>query len=69
MVSGRAERLIAFAIISRYDKTRFFNRRGCDYTVTCTCKRTGLRGVFDLKIDRMTSKYGERKHKETSALL
>ncbi len=25
--------------------------------------------VFDLKIDRMTSKYGERKHKETSALL
>ncbi len=25
--------------------------------------------MFDLKIDRMTSKYGERKHKETSALL
>ncbi len=30
----RAERLIAFAIISRYEKTRFLNRRGCDYTVT-----------------------------------
>ncbi len=26
-------------------------------------------GVFDLKIDRMTSKYGDIKHKETSALL
>ncbi len=25
--------------------------------------------MFDLKIDRMTSKYGERMHKETSALL
>ncbi len=25
--------------------------------------------MFDLKIDRMTSKYGEIKHKETSALL
>ncbi len=25
--------------------------------------------MFDLKIDRMTSKYGERKHKETSALI
>ncbi len=33
-LSIRAERLIAFAIISRYEKTRFFNRRGCDYTVT-----------------------------------
>ncbi len=36
----RAERLIAFAIISRYEKN-------------------------DLKIDGMTSKYGEIKHKET----
>ncbi len=30
----RAERLIAFAIISRYEKIRFLNRRGCSYTVT-----------------------------------
>ncbi len=37
-VGGRAERLIAFAIISRYEKTRFFNRRGCDYTLSCECK-------------------------------
>ncbi len=27
----RTEQLIAFAI-SQYEKTRFFNRRGCDYT-------------------------------------
>ncbi len=32
-VPNRAERLIAFAIISRYEKTRFFNSRGCDYTL------------------------------------
>ncbi len=58
----RAERLIAFAIISRYEKkTRFLNRRGCDYTVTWHA-----RVMYD---DRMTFKCGERKHKETSALL
>ncbi len=31
-ICTRAERLIAFAIISRYEKTRFLNGRGCDYT-------------------------------------
>ncbi len=35
-IESRAERLIAFAIIPRYEKKpRFFNRRGCDYTLSC----------------------------------
>ncbi len=45
----RAEQLIAFAIISRYEKTRFFNRSGCDYTVMWH-----TRVMYD---DRMISKY------------
>ena len=34
----RAERLITFAIISRYDKTRFSNRKGCDLIGHMTCE-------------------------------
>ncbi len=33
-IECRAERLIAFAIIPRYEKTQFFNRRGSDYTLS-----------------------------------
>ncbi len=54
----RAERLIAFAI-SRYEETQYFNRRGWLYPVT-----------WHARVKRcMTSKYSERKHKETSAVL
>ncbi len=54
----RAERLIAFAIISRYEKTRFFNRRGCDYTVTWHARVGVKRCVrledrsYDIKVRR-----------------
>ncbi len=34
ILSTRAERLIAFAIISQYEKIQFFNSRGCDYTLS-----------------------------------
>ncbi len=57
-VQNRAERLIAFAIISRYEKTRFFNRRGCDYTVTWHARVGVKRCVrledrsYDIKVRR-----------------
>ncbi len=56
-LSTRAERLIAFAIISRYEKNKIFLPQS--YTVTWHA-----RVMYD---DRMTSKYGERKYKEMSA--
>ena len=37
-VQHKAERLIAFAIISRYDKTRFSNCKGCDLIGHVTCE-------------------------------
>ncbi len=63
-LSNRAEWLIAFAIISRYKKTRFFNRRGCDYTVTWharvgvkLCVRLEDRS-YDIKVRREKA-YGD----------
>lgn len=39
---SRAERLIAFAIKSRYDETRFCNRKSCDYTGHVTRERKAV---------------------------
>ncbi len=51
-VSSRAERLIAFAIISRYEKTWFFNHRGCNYTVFDFKWRCIEWSVYDIKVPR-----------------
>jgi len=38
----RGERLIAFAIKSRYDETRFCNRKSCDYAGHLTRERKAV---------------------------
>ncbi len=51
----RAERLIAFAIISRYEKIRFLNRRGCSYTVTwhaCDVTLCNVWQSYDIQVRR-----------------
>ncbi len=45
----RAERLIAFAIISRYEKTQFVNRRGCDYTLSRNTQNSKLSSFCKVK--------------------
>ncbi len=52
MLLTRAERLISFAIMSRYEKTRFFSRRG-DYTRSHDTRELSM-------TDRMTSMYREK---------
>ncbi len=41
-LKSRAERLIASALILQYEKTRFFNRRGCDYILSRESKEVCL---------------------------
>ncbi len=51
-VLTRTERLIAFAIISQYEKTRFFNRRGCDYTLSRYTRELCMTIVWHLSMVR-----------------
>ncbi len=52
---SRAERLIAFAIISRYDKTRFVNRKSSDYTLITWRRR---KAVCRCSINLVRDAYG-----------
>ncbi len=55
-VLTRTERLIAFAIISQYEKTRFFNCRGCDYTLSCYTRGLCMTIVWHLSMVRESIK-------------